>query len=67
LDVVVEPLGSALISSSRHRSTSSIPFEALRSVLLGEAMTDALARTLEHAAGRPHYWMDAEHREHSRA
>jgi hypothetical protein len=40
--------------------------EVLRSVLLGEAMTDALARTLEHAAGRPHYWMDAEHREHSR-
>jgi hypothetical protein len=33
--------------------------EALRSVLLGEAMTDA--RNLEHAADRPRYWMDTDH------
>jgi hypothetical protein len=41
--------------------------EVLRSVLLGAAMTDALARTVEHAAGRPHYWIDVEHGEHSRS
>jgi hypothetical protein len=35
--------------------------EALRSVLLGEAMTEAHARNLEHAADRPRYWMDTDH------